>query len=723
MTMDRAEVVPACGTPVAGALPAASAAPGWRLEVGVGVGGPSLVLPSILSLSGGNMAVIGDLDPTAVGPAGFVLVSGAYGAGRDDMVRPLTGPGWTFLGPATDAVHHRWVLDLHSGILVGEPVVEPGGATVTTGTRTVRFVSLARPGIGVLRAERLGPTRWADALSRPAASRVPGADYRWDAGTNGRPGRTWAETTSDRSTVTVAAEQRTWTVGTQRRIDRVVAVRAGTTSLLDEADAALSAAHAVGFDELLQEHRDAWRDRWSNADIEIGGDPDAQLAVRFALFHLLSCAPVEGEAPVGARGLTGLAYAGHVFWDTDVFVLPTLAATLPEAARAVLEYRIRRLPAARATAADRGLPGARFAWESADTGSDVTPRSVRDVEGRIVAILTGEHAEHINSDVAWAALHYVDWTGDESLLRGEGRALVTETAEYLAARVRTDIAGRGHLDGVIGPDEYHEVVDDNAYTNGMARWHLRRAARLLAAAGRSNDAHRLVGIADTLVDGFDPVTRRHEQFAGFWELEPLPISDLAEPPVAADVLLGRDRVARSQVIKQPDVMMLHHLLPDDCPPGARAADLDHYLPLTAHGSSLSPAICAAVLAREGRPDDAMRWFDLAARLDLDDLTGTTAGGLHLATMGGLWQAVVHGFAGIRPRPDGLHIDPCLPARWSSLRLRLRFRGDPVTITVDRHSVDVDADRPVPVIVAGHLMTAPLHQPTSHPGGHHARSRR
>jgi trehalose/maltose hydrolase-like predicted phosphorylase len=721
MTMDRAEAVPAGDAPLAGALPGESAAPGWRVEVVVGADGPLPVLPSILSLIDGNMAVIGDVDPNAVGPAGFVLVSGAYGAGGDDMVRLLTGPGWTFLGPAIDAAPHRWVLDLHSGILVGEPVVERGGATVVAGTRTVRFVSLARPGIGVLRAERLAPTRWADALSRPAGSRVPGADHRWDAGTTGRPRRTWAETTSDRSTVTVAAEQRTWTVGTRRRIERVVAVRAGTTSLLDEADAALSAAHAVGVDELLQEHRDAWGERWSNADIEIRGDPDAQLAVRFALFHLLSCAPVGGEAPVGARGLTGLAYAGHVFWDTDVFVLPTLAATLPEAARAVLEYRIRRLPAARAAAADRGLPGARFAWESADTGSDVTPRSVRDVEGRVVPILTGEHAEHINSDVAWAALHYVDWTGDESLLRGEGRALVIETAEYLAARVRTDTAGRRHLDGVIGPDEYHEVVDDNAYTNGMARWHLRRAAQLLAATEGTDDAHRLAGIADTLVDGFDPVSRRHEQFAGFWELEPLPMSDLAEPPVAADVLLGRDRVARSQVIKQPDVMMLHHLLPDDCPPGARAADLDYYLPLTAHGSSLSPAICAAVLAREGRPDDAMRWFDLAARLDLDDLTGTTAGGLHLATMGGLWQAVVHGFAGIRPRPDGLHIDPCLPTRWTSLRLRLAFRGDPVTVTVDHDSVDVDADRLVPVVVAGHLMTAPFHQPISHLGGHHARS--
>jgi hypothetical protein len=697
-----------------GAVPRAAPVQGWAVELGPDAAAPRHVHPSVLALSDGTMAVIGDLDAHDEGTFGFLLAAGAYGLGGDGLVRPLPGPAWTRL--TTDHVSvgvapHRWILDLHTGTLFGEQ----GG----DGVRSVRFASLARPGTGALRAEGPGGITWGDALSPPRVPAVLSADHRWVAGTDGGPDRSWAETTSDRATVTVTAHQRTWSCDDPSRIERLAAVRSDEVSCRVETDAAVEDACTLGFDELLCEHRSAWAERWQRADIEIEGDPEAQLAVRFALFHLLSSAATIGEAPVGARGLTGLAYAGHVFWDTDVFVLPALAATLPTAARAVLEYRIRRLPAARAEATARGLPGARFPWESADSGSDVTPTSVRDIEGKIVPILTGAHAEHINSDVAWAAVHYVDWTGDTSLFDGEGRDLVTETARYCAARVRVDDDGGGHLDGVIGPDEYHEMVDDNAYTNQMVRWHLRHAARLAADAGQSGDVDRFTTIANALVDGFDHASGRHEQFAGFWELEPLLIGDVVEPPVAADVLLGRDRIARTQVIKQPDVLMLHHLLPGDLPAGALEADLDFYLPRIAHGSSLSPAICAAVLARAGRPDEAMSLWDLAARLDLEDLTGTTAGGLHLATMGGLWQAVAYGFAGIHPSGKGLRIDPHLPARWTSLRINLRYHGEPVVITVEHDGVTVDSDLPVPLIIRGAAATAPTH----HPMRHQSRSKR
>ena len=160
---------------------------------------------------------------------------------------------------------------------------------------------------------------------------------------------------------------------------------------------------ATGFDALLAEHREAWARRWTDAEVVIEGDPEAELAARFAVFHLLSAAADTGEAAVGARGLTGDAYAGHVFWDADVFVLPALAAIRPAAARAMLEYRIRRLPAARAAARSLGLRGARFPWESAGDGSDVTPRQVRGRHGEIIPITTGPHEEHIVADVAWAA--------------------------------------------------------------------------------------------------------------------------------------------------------------------------------------------------------------------------------------------------------------------------------------------------------------------------------
>ena len=171
---------------------------------------------------------------------------------------------------------------------------------------------------------------------------------------------------------------------------------------------------------LLDEQRRAWAQRWERADVRIEGDDELQQAVRVPLFHLMAAAGDRGEAPVGARGLTGRAYRGHVFWDADLFVLPFLAATHPQSARAMLEYRIARLPAALARAAAEGRAGARFPWESADDGTEVTPHAGRDQSGRLVPIRTGDNEIHIVGDVVWAALYYAEWTGDEEFARRSG---------------------------------------------------------------------------------------------------------------------------------------------------------------------------------------------------------------------------------------------------------------------------------------------------------------
>ena len=219
-----------------------------------------------------------------------------------------------------------------------------------------------------------------------------------------------------------------------------------------------------------------------------------------------------------------------------------------------------------------------------------------------------------------------------------------ETARYWASRVRIDANGRAHIYGVIGPDEYHEPVDDNAFTNGMARWNLRRAAAVTGDA----EAADWLRLADVLVDGYDPATRRYEQFAGYFGLEPLIVADVApRRPVAADLLLGRDRVRASQVLKQADVLMLHYLVPDEVRPDSLEPNLDFYEPRTAHGSSLSPAVHAALLARAGRMTDALTALRIAARIDLDDLTGTTASG---CTPGDDGRAVAGDRLRIRRRP-------------------------------------------------------------------------
>jgi len=165
-------------------------------------------------------------------------------------------------------------------------------------------------------------------------------------------------------------------------------------------------------------------------------------------------------------------------------------------------------------------------------------------------------------------------------------------------------------------------------------------------------------------------------------------------PIAADALLGSERVGRTQVIKQADVLMLHHLIPDEVAVDSLAPNLDFYEPRTAHGSSLSPAVHAAVLARAGRFPEALAALRIAARIDLDDLTGTTASGVHLATMGGLWQAIVFGFAGVRPRGSGLVVEPRLPPEWTSLQLRLQFRGSPLTLRIGRDGVELDTTGPL-----------------------------
>jgi trehalose/maltose hydrolase-like predicted phosphorylase len=621
------------------------------------------------------------------GPPGIpaFLVQGVYrGVDPPDL---LPGPWWAGVRLRGSPSRDRRVLDLRTAVLARS--VSDGAV------RTIRFLSAATPHTMAQRAEG-GP----GALEGLGELAAPAGELGFE--NRGRDGVRLARTSdgATAATIAVAARDRERTVGPHRMVERVAAWSATShKDACDEAADQLAAADAIGFDRLLALHREAWARRWSTAEVTIVGNDEDQLASRFAVFHLLSAVPETGDAAVSARGLTGPAYGGHVFWDADVFVLPALAAVQPRSARAMLEYRLRRLPAARAAAADRGCRGARFPWESAEDGSDVTPRLVRDSAGRVIPIRTGQHEEHIVADVAWSAAQYAAWTGDAAFLTGPGRDLVLECARYWASRARRDADGRAHIYGVMGPDEYHEVVDDNAFTNVMARWNLRFGAELLVSTGGDlTEADAWQDVAEALVDGFDAARGLYEQFAGYWGLEPLLIGHVATPPVAADMILGRERVAGSQVIKQADVVMLHHLVPGEVVPGSLAANLAFYEPRTAHGSSLSPAIHASLLARAGQPDRALELFRLASRLDLDDLTGTTAGGLHLATMGGVWQALAFGFLGLRANGSVLHVDPCLPRAWEALGLRLCFRGTPIGVRAEHGDVTVRCDAPVAVRV-------------------------
>ncbi len=622
-----------------------------------------------------------------------VLAAGVYdGVGPESHL--VACPVWIHVArrDVGAPIEQRRTLDLRTGVLHEEARTDKGALA------SVSFASMARPGTASIRAR--GPEAM---IASSPTLRAPDGEVHVER--SGPDGAWITVATSAGDAVIAAAMDDRVDDSATTTIDRLAVYCVTDARVTDGAAAAemLGEVKRRGFERTLVEHRAAWARRWEDSDVVIEGDDDLQRDVRFALFHLMATVADSGEAAVGARGLSGPAYRGHVFWDADVFVLPFAAATHPESARAMLEYRLRRLPAAEARAQAEGRSGARFPWESAREGVEVAPSEARDQSGRVVPIRTGEREEHIVADVAWAAACYLDWTGDEAFWASGGVRLLVATARYWASRVRRGDRGRAHIEGVIGPDEYHEGVDDNAFTNVMARWNLRRAASLVPRAPHvtGEEARRWVDIADALVDGFDAATGVYEQFAGFRALEPLIIAEIAKVrPIAADVLLGPDRVKRAQVLKQADVLMLHHMVPEDVAPGSLLPNLLFYEPRTAHGSSLSPGVHAALFARAWRLDEAVRWLRLASRIDLDDLSESTAGGLHLAAMGSVWQALVFGFAGLRPRGVALTIDPRLPEGWRALELRLRFRGSRVSVRIEPGSTLVHADPPVLVVPRG-----------------------
>lgn len=676
----------------AGVVPNIDEDPAWTIAVSGDDPARRRAHQALLTVADTRFGTRGIREEESLGVLPRVLAGGVF----DDSVEPpglLEGPGWTglHLSRRLDHRRDRRTFDLRSGVLYREQ------RDTSVALRSLRFASLARPGCFALRAE--GSPEW---LHMGTALIPPATDSTFER--RQLESRSTAESRTDAGGAISAATVQHESIAVGRRIVERLAFYVGDPggrTRERQAYAGLEVAAGVGFSQLLAEQRAAWAIRWEDALVSIDGDPDLELAVRFGLFHLMASVPTSGEAVVGPRGLSGPSYRGHVFWDADVFVLPFLAATCPPAARAMLEYRIRRLEPARQAAAEHGYRGTRFPWESARTGADVTPTVDRPLHGPEIPILTGDHEEHIVADVAWAACQYADWTGDESLLEGPGRALVLDTARYWASRVRLDGTG-GHIDDVIGPDEYHERVDDNVFTNVMARWNLRRAADL-AQAGGDVPADEIMfwrHVADTLVDNYDAHTGLYEQFDGYYSLEPLMISDVASTPVAADLLFGRPRISGSQVIKQPDVLMLHHLVPEETEPGSLRPNLEFYEPRCAHGSSLSPAIHAALLARDGRPDEALRLFRMACRLDLDNLTGTTAWGLHLATFGGVWQALVLGFAGVRPQGSGVVVDPHIPTTWGELRIRLQHHGRRLEVRAAPTSLHVTSDAPIEVTVPG-----------------------
>jgi trehalose/maltose hydrolase-like predicted phosphorylase len=474
------------------------------------------------------------------------------------------------------------------------------------------------------------------------------------------------------------------------------------------ASAALRRTLALGWRATLSVHEAAWSDRWAASGIEIEGDDESQRALRFAVYHLTSAVnPRDEHVSIGARGLTGDAYFGHVFWDTEIFMLPFFTAVWPEAARALLMYRFHTLPGARTKAAQAGYKGALYAWESADTGVETTPEKVFAADGTVVPILTGKMEQHISADVAYAVWGYWIATGDDDFFLGAGAEILLETARFWASRALAEPDGKRHIRHIIGPDEYHEDVDDNAFTNVMARWTIARALDVLEVLQsrwprRARTLRDQVELAeDEIADWrdalqriaipLDPSTGLYEQFAGFNALEQLDPKAYTGVAAPIDVILGRERTQRSQVVKQADVVALMALLPEEFPGLLAETNFRFYEPRCAHGSSLSAGMHALVAARLGDWELAMRYFRETAALDLDP-DPNSAGGVRMAALGGMWQTAVLGFAGLDLRGDALGLDPKLPPQWRSLSFRVCFRGRAVAIHIADGTVNATLEK-------------------------------
>jgi alpha,alpha-trehalose phosphorylase len=448
-------------------------------------------------------------------------------------------------------------------------------------------------------------------------------------------------------------------------------------ALRDQVDAALAAACRTGWDGLVAGQREFMDDVWQRADIEIDGDPELQQAVRFALFQMVQASARAERRGIPAKGLTGRGYDGHTFWDTEAYTLRVLSYIAPRAARDALLWRHETLPLAGARARELQLRGATFPW-----------RTIRGEEcsGYWPA---GTAAFHINANVADAVRRYVAATDDGDFAQGPGLELLVETARLWASLGHHDAEGGFRIDGVTGPDEYTALADNNVFTNLMAARNLRVAAD---RATRHPDRAAELGVddaevsawraaANAIVIPFDEelgVTPQSEGFTRYrsWNFE-------ATPPDAYPLLMHYPYylLYSSRVVKQADLVFALYACGECFDHEQKRRDFAFYEPVTARDSTLSASIQAIVAAEVGRAALAYDYFRESALVDLRNLAGNTADGLHLASLAGSWLVAVAGFGGLRDHEETLAFAPSLPSALTRLRFGLCYRGRRLRIEV------------------------------------------
>ncbi len=474
--------------------------------------------------------------------------------------------------------------------------------------------------------------------------------------------------------------------------------------LADRCMRTIERARSEGRDRIYADQR-AWLDEfWKNSDVEVDGDPAAQQAIRWNLFQLAQASARTHEQGIAAKAVTAGGYDGHYFWDTEVYVLPFLAYTNPEAARKLLRFRFHMLGAARGRAAELSQRGALYPW-----------RTINGEEASAY-YAAGTAQYHINAAIVYALEKYLNASGDVEFLAHEGAEMLVETA-----RLYEDLGfyaangeARFHIHSVTGPDEYTTVVNDNLYTNVMARFTMRYAARSLAFLKEWNpEAYASVSRRTGLIDDeiaawhracdamyvpYDIELGIHPQDDSFLERERW---DFAGTPSDRYPLLLHFHplvIYRRQVLKQADVVLAMFLRGEHFDVEEKRRNFDYYDPITTGDSSLSACVQSIVAAEVGYEDLAVDYFNQSLYLDLADTHGNTSDGVHVANAGGVWAGLVYGFAGLIDTGDHIEFRPRIPKGWNSLSFRLQRHGSSIRVTIEheRTVIDVVDGRPVPV---------------------------
>src|SRR5215217_6819781 len=461
---------------------------------------------------------------------------------------------------------------------------------------------------------------------------------------------------------------------------------ASSDELCERAERTLDRAVRMGFETLLQEQKEALQTFWSTSDIRVSANADGQKesicvqqAIRFNLFHVMQASARAEDNGIPAKGLTGQAYEGHYFWDTEIYVLPFLLYTAPRIAKNILRFRYRLLDRARARARQVNQQGAMYPW--------------RTINGEEASAYfeAGTAQYHINADIMYALKKYVEITGDEAFLFHEGIEMLIETARLWLSLgfYCQQQGGRFCIHAVTGPDEYNVIVDNNTYTNLMARENLRYAAD---SVERLRQAHpdlfeKLVHktdlrwhevsdwklAAEKMYIPYDQTRGITPQDSHFleqarWDFEHVPTDKY---PLL--LFFHPLTIYRYQVIKQADLVLAMLLLPHEFSQDLKRRNFEYYDPLTTGDSSLSACIQSIVAAEVGDLEKADQYAALATLMDLGDVAGNVRDGCHIAAMGGVWLLYVCGFAGLRDYGGTLRFSPRMPSALGHVAFCLTVR--------------------------------------------------